>query len=105
MDAKTVVRMATINGAKALGMERFVGSLETGKKADIIIIGLNKPHLTPIFNEYSHLVYAASGADVDTVVINGKVVMKDRRLLTIHENDVMNEVREIAVKVKKSMKM
>lgn len=105
MDAKTVVRMATINGARALGMERLVGSLETGKKADIIIIGLNKPHLTPIFNEYSHLVYAASGADVDTVVINGKVVMKDRRLLTIHENDVMNEVREIAVKVKKSMKM
>jgi 5-methylthioadenosine/S-adenosylhomocysteine deaminase len=105
MDAKTVVRMATINGAMALGMERLVGSLETGKKADIIIIGLNKPHLTPIFNEYSHLVYAASGADVDTVVINGKVVMKDRRLLTIHENDVMNEVREIAVKVKKSMKM
>ena len=105
MDAKTVVRMATINGARALGMERFVGSLETGKKADIIIIGLNKPHLTPIFNEYSHLVYAASGADVDTVVINGKVVMKDRRLLTIHENDVMDEVREIAVKVKNSMKM
>lgn len=105
MDAKTVVRMATINGARALGMERLVGSLETGKKADIIIIGLNKPHLTPIFNEYSHLVYAASGADVDTVVINGKVVMKDRRLLTIHENDVMDEVREIAVKVKNSMKM
>ena len=105
MDAKTVVRMATINGARALGMEHLVGSLETGKKADIIIIGLNKPHLTPIFNEHSHLVYAASGADVDTVVINGKVVMKDRRLLTIHENDVMNEVREIAVKVKKSMKM
>jgi 5-methylthioadenosine/S-adenosylhomocysteine deaminase len=105
MDAKTVVRMATINGARALGMEHLVGSLETGKKADIIIIGLNKPHLTPIFNEYSHLVYAASGADVDTAVINGKVVMKDRRLLTIHENDVMNEVREIAVKVKKSMKM
>jgi len=105
MDAKTAVRMATINGAKALNMDHLTGSLEVGKKADIITIGLNKPHLTPIYNEYSHLVYAASGADVDCVIINGKVVMEDRRLLTINENDVMKEVREIAVRVKKSMKM
>ncbi len=105
MDAKTAVRMATINGAKALNMEHLTGSLEVGKKADIITIGLNKPHLTPIYNEYSHLVYAASGADVDCVIINGKVVMEDRQLLTINENDVMKEVREIAVRIKKSMKM
>ena len=105
MDAKTVVRMATIEGAKALNMDHITGSLETGKKADIIIIGLDKPHLTPIYNEYSHLVYAANGADVDTTIINGKVVMENRQLLTINESDVMNEVREIAVKVKKSMKM
>lgn len=86
-------------------MDHITGSLETGKKADIIIIGLDKPHLTPIYNEYSHLVYAANGADVDTTIINGKVVMENRQLLTINESDVMNEVREIAVKVKKSMKM
>lgn len=104
MDAQTVVRMATIEGAKALGMERTTGSLEIGKKADIIIIGLNKPHLTPLYSEYSHLVYAASGADVDTVIINGKVVMENRRLLTINEEEVMHKVREIAVKVKQSLR-
>lgn len=105
MDAKTAMRMATINGAKALGMGHLVGSLEVGKKADIILIGLNRPHLTPLYNAYSHMVYAAGGADVDTVVINGKVVMENRRLLTIAEEDVMNEVRKIAVGVKKSMNM
>ncbi len=105
MDAQTTVRMATINGAKALGMGELTGSLEVGKKADIILIGLGKPHLTPLYNEYSHLVYAAGGADVDSVVINGKVVMEDRRLLTINEKEVMDEVRKIAVTIKKSMNM
>jgi 5-methylthioadenosine/S-adenosylhomocysteine deaminase len=104
MDAKTVVRMATIEGAKALGMEKITGSLEAGKKADIIIIGLNKPHLTPLYNEYSHLVYTMSGADVDTVLINGKVVMENRKLLMINEEEVMHKVREIAVKIKQSLR-
>lgn len=104
MDAQTVVRMATIDGAKALGMENFIGSLEIGKKADIIIIGLDKPHLTPLYCEYSHLVYAMSGADVDTVIINGKVVMENRQLLTIDEEEVMHKVREIAEKVKQSLR-
>jgi 5-methylthioadenosine/S-adenosylhomocysteine deaminase len=105
MDAKTTVRMATINGAKALGLNHLTGSLDIGKKADIILIGLDKPHLTPIYNEYSHLVYAAGGADVDTVIINGKVVMEDRRLLTLNESDIMHQVREIAVNIKKSMNL
>ena len=103
MDAGTVVRMATIEGAKTIGMEKITGSLETGKKADIIIIGLNKPHLTPLYDEYSHLVYAVNGADVDTVIINGQIVMENRRLLTIDEAEVMCKVRELAVKVKKSL--
>jgi 5-methylthioadenosine/S-adenosylhomocysteine deaminase len=102
MDAQTTVKMGTIEGAKALGMENITGSLEVGKKADIIIIGLNKPHLTPLYNEYSHLVYAACGADVDTVIINGKLVMENRTLLTVNEMDVMQQVREIAVTIKKS---
>ncbi len=103
MNAQTVVRMATIEGAKALGIEKIAGSLEVGKKADIIILGLNKPHLTPLYNECSHLVYAVSGADVDTVMINGKVVMENRSLLTIDETEVMQKVREIAVNIKKSL--
>ncbi|MDD4241981.1 MAG: amidohydrolase [Smithellaceae bacterium] len=105
MDALTTVRMATINGAKALGLDGVTGSLEVGKKADIILLGLDKPHLTPLYNEYSHLVYAAGGADVDTVIINGRVVMEDRRLLTINENEVMNEVRAIARTVKKNLNL
>ena len=103
MEAHTVVRMATIEGAKALGMEKKIGSLEAGKKADMIIIGLDEPNLTPLYSEYSHIVYAMSGADVDTVLINGKVVMENRKLLTIDENEVMAKVREIAVKVKQSL--
>jgi 5-methylthioadenosine/S-adenosylhomocysteine deaminase len=103
LDARSVVNMATIEGAKTLGMEKITGSLEVGKKADIIIIGLNEPHLTPLYNEYSHLVYAANGADVDTVLINGRIVMEERRLLTVDEKEVMEKVREVAVKIKKSL--
>lgn len=103
MDARTVIRMATCEGARALGLGNITGSLEAGKKADVIIIDLNKPHLTPMYNEYSNLVYAAGGADVDTVIINGKLVMRNRRLLTIDENEIMARVREIAVRIKRSL--
>lgn len=103
MDANTVVRMATCNGARVLGMDKLVGSLKAGMKADIIIINLNKPHLTPLYNEYSHIVYAFNGADVDTVLINGKVVMKNRKLLTIDENDIMATIEVTALKIKNSL--
>jgi 5-methylthioadenosine/S-adenosylhomocysteine deaminase len=84
-------------------MDKITGSLEVGKKADIIIIGMNKPHLTPLYNEYSHLVYAASGADVDTVLISGNIVMENRKLLTIDEDEVMHKVRNIAINIKNSL--
>jgi len=103
MSAKTVTRMATRDGAHVLGMEDITGSLKPGMKADIIIIDLNKPHLTPIYDEYSHIVYAAGGSDVETVIINGRIVMENRRLLTINENEVMERVRKIAERVKKSL--
>jgi len=103
MDAKTVLRMATCAGARVLGLERVTGTLEAGKKADLIIIDLNKPHLTPLYNEYSHLVYAAGGADVDTVMINGRLVMKNRRLVTIDEREVIARVRKLAVSIKNSL--
>jgi 5-methylthioadenosine/S-adenosylhomocysteine deaminase len=102
MDAETALKMATVNGAKAMGMENQIGRLKKGMKADIIIIGLDKPHLTPIYHEYSHLVYAVGGADVDTALINGKIVMRNRKLLTIDENEVMTKVDEIAMRIKKS---
>ena len=103
MDARTVVRMATCDGAQVLGLGNITGSLEVGKKADIIIIDLNKPHLTPLYNEYSHIVYAVGGADVDTVLINGKVVMRKRELLTIDEGAVIAEVKDIARRIKFSL--
>lgn len=105
MKAEAVVRMATCEGARALGLENKVGMLKAGMKADIILINLDKPHLTPIYNEYSHLVYAVQGSDVDTVFINGKMVMKNRKLLTIDEVEVMEKVNQIAVRIKKSLGM
>jgi len=104
MSARTVLRMATCNGAKVLGLDRLVGTLEAGKKADLCIIDMNKPHLTPLYDEYSHLVYTVGGADVDTVLINGKMVMQDRRLLTIDEEEAMRRVSRIALRVKESLR-
>jgi len=103
MSARTVTHMATCDGAKVLGMDNLTGSLKAGMKADIIILDINKPHLTPMYNEYSHLAYAVNGSDVDTVLINGNIVMENRKLTTINEDEVMGKVREIAVKIEKSL--
>jgi len=101
MDALTVLKMATIEGAKALGLSHETGSLETGKKADVIIIDTNKPHLTPMYNPFSHLVYAARGQDVSHTIINGRVVMENRQLLTLDLEEVMARAMEKARDVRK----
>ena len=100
MDARTVLRMATIEGAKALGLEKITGSIEIGKQADLIIVNMRKPHLTPIYNYYSQLVYAVTGADVQTSIIGGKIVMKDRKLMTMDVQRVMENVCTIAENIK-----
>ena len=100
MDAFTALRMATIEGARALGLENTTGSLEVGKKADIIVVDTNKPHLTPLYSPYSHLVYAARGNDVSHSVINGQLVMEDRRLLTLNADEIMARAREKSVLVR-----
>ena len=94
MDAMTVLRMATIEGAKAIGMEAITGSLEEGKKADIIVVDAKKPHLTPMYNPYSHLVYAARGNDVVHAMINGKLVMEGRKLLNLDLDEILEKARE-----------
>jgi 5-methylthioadenosine/S-adenosylhomocysteine deaminase len=99
MNAETVLKMATIGGAKILGMEKLIGSIETGKQADIILVDMNQPHLTPLYNCYSQLVYATRGADVKTSIINGKIVMKDRQLRTIDLPTAMKNVRNIAADI------
>lgn len=96
MNAETVCKMATMGGAKVLGLDNITGSVEEGKKADIIIVDMNQPHLTPLYHCYSQLVYAARGADVRTSIINGNLVMKDRQLLTIDIKTAMKNVRKIA---------
>lgn len=100
MDAVTVLKMATTDAAKALGLSAVTGSLEPGKKADVILIDTRKPHLTPLYNPYSHLVYAARGDDVDTVIINGRVVVENRRLRTVDVEAVMADVNRIAAEIR-----
>lgn len=100
MDANTVLKMCTIEGARALGLGDLTGSLETGKKADLIIIDTHKPHLTPMYNPVSHLVYAVRGSDVTTSIINGEVVMEDRKLMTIDIEKVMKDVNTITEEIK-----
>jgi 5-methylthioadenosine/S-adenosylhomocysteine deaminase len=96
LDAVTVLKMATCNGAKVLGFGDITGSIEPGKKADIIIVDTHKPHLTPMYNPYSHLVYAAGGADVRHSIINGRLVMEDRRLLTLNLAHILSRAKDKA---------
>ncbi|MBS3758419.1 MAG: amidohydrolase [Desulfobacterales bacterium] len=96
MDARTVVRMATVDSARALGLDQITGSLEIGKKADLIVVDTQKPHMTPMYNIYSHLAYAAGGHDVTSVIINGRPVMRDRRVLSMDLEHVMADVNRIA---------
>src|SRR5882672_1946923 len=105
MNAKAVVEMATIEGARAVHLEKEIGSLEPGKKADLILIDLDKPNAVPIYDIYAALAYALKGSDVRTVIIGGKVVMRDRKLLTINEPEVLAKAREYKTSIAKSLDM
>jgi 5-methylthioadenosine/S-adenosylhomocysteine deaminase len=94
LNAKAVVEMATIDGAKALHMDKEIGSLEPGKKADLILISLDEPNAVPMYDIYAQLAYALKASDVETVVIGGKVVMRDRKLLTVNEEQAIQKARE-----------
>ena len=94
--AETVLEMATINGARALGLEQEIGSIEVGKKADLVAITLDRLHTTPSYNPVSTLVYAATGGEVEMVMVDGKVVVKDGQLLTLNEREVMRDARKHA---------
>ena len=95
LDARAVLKMATIGGAKVIGLEDRVGTIEPGKKADIIIIDTNTPHMTPMYNPYSQLVYSAAGGDVRDVIINGRIVYRDRRFTTLDRDEIINEVKRL----------
>jgi 5-methylthioadenosine/S-adenosylhomocysteine deaminase len=100
MDAVTVLKMATIDGAKSLGLQDIIGSLEIGKKADVIIIDTRKPHLVPVYNPVSHIVYAAQGSDVQDVIVNGKILLRNKELLAFDMEDILGKVADIASRIK-----
>lgn len=100
MDAQTVLAMATIKGAEAIGMKNRIGSIEKGKQADIIILDTRTPDLTPMYHPISHLVYSATGAHVRDVLVGGKQVVRNRRLVTMDIQKVMQAVNDIGRDVK-----
>ena len=99
MDAETTLKCATFNGARALGVESQIGTLEEGKKADLIVLDLDQPHLVPLYNIPSHLVYAARGGDVIHSMINGRLVMKQRLLQTLDEDLAIARMQELSTRV------
>jgi 5-methylthioadenosine/S-adenosylhomocysteine deaminase len=103
LNAKAVVEMATIEGARALHMEKEIGSLESGKKADLIVIGLDRPNAVPMYEVYAQLAYALKGNDIETVVIGGRVVMRDHQLLTVKEDEVVPKAREYGKRIAASL--
>ena len=103
MNAREVVRMATIGGARAIHMDREIGSLEPGKRADLIVVGMNSPHQTPVYNVYSQLVYATKASDVESAMINGKLVMRNRRIRTINEPAVLAKANSYRDRIRKSL--
>jgi 5-methylthioadenosine/S-adenosylhomocysteine deaminase len=103
LGAQSVVEMATIEGAKALHMEKEIGSLEAGKKADIVLISLDEPNAVPMYDLYAQLAYALKGSDVETVVIGGRIVMRGKKLLTLNEPEILAKAREYGKKVASSL--
>jgi 5-methylthioadenosine/S-adenosylhomocysteine deaminase len=103
LPAEQVVEMATIGGARALHMEKQIGSLEAGKKADLILIDTGRAHSTPMYNVYSELVYSLKASDVRTVIIAGKAVMEDRRMFTLNEPEILAKAEEYKKKISASL--
>jgi len=100
MNASVVLDMATRGGARALGMEGEIGAIAPGLRADLVLVNLDRPHLTPLYNIPSQMVYAASGADVHTVLVDGEILLRNRRFVHLDVEEIMGRVGEIAGKVK-----
>jgi 5-methylthioadenosine/S-adenosylhomocysteine deaminase len=103
ISAPEALEMATIGGARVLGHHARIGSLETGKRADLIIVGMSKARQTPLFDPVAQIVYATRGDDVETTIVNGRILMRDRRVLTLDEGRVLAEARAAAEQVRKAV--
>jgi len=93
VSARAAVQMATIGGARVLGMQKQIGSLEAGKRADVIVVGMSASRQTPMYDPLSHLVYVTRGDDVQTTIVNGKVLMRDRKVLTLDSAAILRDAR------------
>jgi 5-methylthioadenosine/S-adenosylhomocysteine deaminase len=103
VSAQEAFEMATIRGARALNLEKLIGSIETGKRADIVIVDADELNQTPLYNIYSSLVYATKAHHVRHVIINGKIIMRDRALLTLNENVIKKDANLYRQKIISSL--
>ncbi len=104
VDLQSIFRMATINGARALGLDSLIGSLEKGKRADLVIVNLNTLHTTPLMkgrynNVIPHLVYSSSGSDVEAVFVDGRQLVGEGKLLTMDEQEVIDQAQLAAEEI------
>ena len=99
LPASEAIKMATINGAKALGLDNEIGSLEVGKKADLVILNTRMSNVWPPHNPYSLIAYSANDSNVNTTIINGQFVMKDRQFLTVDSGEVLTNAKESLIQV------
>ena len=104
LSAGAALEMATMGGARVLGLEKEIGSLEAGKRADLIAVRLDRPNAVPMYNPVSQMVYALKAADVRDVMVNGKTVVRDARILTLDEKQILLKAEEYRVKVSASLK-
>ncbi|MGL4968771.1 MAG: amidohydrolase family protein, partial [Fusobacteriaceae bacterium] len=98
---KKAVEMATLGGARAIHRENELGSLEVGKLADVVIIETESVNMNPIFDPYSALVYSANATNVDTVIVNGKIVVEDKKIKTVDQKKIIKDINDFKVKVQK----
>jgi 5-methylthioadenosine/S-adenosylhomocysteine deaminase len=99
LEAKTALKMATNSGAVILDIDKQIGTIEIGKRADLIVVDLSSPHLCPIYEPHSALVYSANGSDVKDVIVNGRVLMKDRTFMTLDPEEIMSKMRDISRRI------
>jgi 5-methylthioadenosine/S-adenosylhomocysteine deaminase len=102
--APVALEMGTIDGARALGMEKTLGSLEPGKRADLLVVSMASARQTPMYDPVSHLVYVTRGDDVRTTIVNGRVLMRDRKVLTLDSRQVLADARVMVDKVRAAVK-
>ena len=102
--APVALEMGTIDGARALGMDKAIGSLEPGKRADLLVVSMSSARQTPMYDPVSHLVYVTRGDDVRTTIVNGRVLMRDRRVLSVNREQALAEARAYADKVRAAVK-